>query len=101
MMAIATLIVLANTEPGAGAIAIAGMSIVAIALTFISLFIATLPRVLEFMERYLPEAEDRHAKRMPSDSSHTDDEAINAAIGFVLYTEIQNQLARERAGSKS
>jgi len=30
-----------------------------------------------------------------------DDEAITAAIGFVLYTEFQNQLARERGGSKS
>jgi hypothetical protein len=100
MMAIATLIVLANTDPGAVAIAVAGMSIVAIALAFISLFIATLPRFLEFLERYLPEAEDRHAKRTPSESSHPDDDAITAAIGFVLYTEIQNQLARERAGSK-
>jgi hypothetical protein len=100
MMAIATLIVLASTDPGPVAIAIAGMSIVAIALSFISLFIATLPRALELLERFLPEAEDRHAKRMPTESSHPDDEAITAAIGFVLYTEIQNQLTRERAGSK-
>jgi hypothetical protein len=101
MMAIATLIVLANTSPGAVAIAIAGMLIVAIALSLISLFIAALPRVLEQVSRYLPEGEDRHAQRMPAESDMPDDEAITAAIGFVLYTEFQNQLARERGGSKS
>lgn len=101
MMAIASLIALASDASRAAAIAVAGMLIVSIALSVISLFIAGLPRLLEVLERFLPEREDPHAKRIPQESFVPDDDAVTAAIGFVLHTEFQNQLARERAGSQN
>jgi Na+-transporting methylmalonyl-CoA/oxaloacetate decarboxylase gamma subunit len=100
MMAMTCLIVLEIVAPGPMAIAIMGMVIVAIALSFITLFISTLPRVLEYVEKYLPETEDPHAKRAQHESVSSEEEEVTAAIGFVLHTEFQKQRAREQVGSK-
>lgn len=77
------------------AIAGTGLLIVFAALILITLFIAALPRILETVATVLPEVPDRHA---PQDSSESllPDEAILAAIGFVLHSELQKQV--ETAG---
>ena len=62
------------------------------------LFIATLPRILGFIEGYLPELEEHSPPRSHPESFVPDDDAVTAAIGFVLHTEFQKQLARDRAG---
>lgn len=81
-------------------IAIVGMLIVAVALSLISLFIAAMPRVLGFLETVLPAEEPHPAHRTHPESFIPDDDDVVAAIGFVLHTEFQNQLARERQESQ-
>lgn len=76
-------------------IAVMGMAIVMIALTFISLFIASMPRILGGVAKVYPEREDPHARRAHSENLAEDDEAVLAAIGFVLHTEFQKQLANK------
>ncbi|TWU21174.1 hypothetical protein Pla52o_42080 [Novipirellula galeiformis] len=77
-------------------IAISGMLIVVFALLFISLFIAGLPRVLAIVAKVWPEVDTHHGKASsPSDSLASEDDAIFAAIGFVLHTEFQKQLQSE------
>ena len=73
------------------AIAATGLLIVFAALVLITLFIAALPRILEAVANVLPEVPDRHA---PQDSSASllPDEALLAAIGFVLHSELQKQV---------
>lgn len=81
-------------------IAIAGLLIVFIALILISLFIAALPRVLGFVEAWLPEEEGHgHSSVETShpESFVPDDDAVLAAIGFVLHTEMQKQLTNEHS----
>jgi Na+-transporting methylmalonyl-CoA/oxaloacetate decarboxylase gamma subunit len=78
-------------------IAMAGMLIVMLALTFISLFIAASPRILAAVARVFPEPVERHARRADIDSRVADDEAVVAAIGFVLHQEFQRQLASDNA----
>ena len=43
-----------------GIIAVVGLLIVFLVLIFLSVFIATLPRVLAIVERYLPESNEHH-----------------------------------------
>lgn len=74
-------------------IAIAGMSIVAVALILITLFIAALPKILEVVARVLPEKEEAHVAKSHPESFVADDEAVLAAIGFVLHN-------RRHGGSK-
>ena len=100
-MAVMTWMILANTFGRGVAIAVAGMLIVSVALSVIALFIAALPRILEWAGKYLPEVEEPHAGRSHPESLVPDDDKVLAAIGFVLHSEFQRQLANERQHTKS
>ena len=64
-------------------IAFTGMFVVFLALTVISLCIAMLPKVMAVLGSILPER-----PQLPSDQEAThDDEAVAAAVGFVLDEE--------------
>jgi hypothetical protein len=67
------------------------MLIVFCALILISLFIALLPRILGVISQYLPETEEPHESLSHPESQRLDDDAVIAAIGFVLHTELQKQ----------
>lgn len=82
-------------------IAIAGMVIVAFALSIISLFIAALPKMLAVLEIYLPTSEDGHSKPVHPESFVPDDDAVVAAIGFVLHTEFQKQVAQDQTATSN
>lgn len=87
--------ILAALEPSTSqgiSIALAGMLIVGVALSLISLFIAYLPRVLEAIARYWPEVDEPHVKMSHPDSMVPDNHAVLAAIGYVLHCEFQQQL---------
>lgn len=94
------LLMLASDGSRGIAIAIAGMSIVAIALSLITLFIATLPRILAALETYLPDVDDVRSGTISPESDQPEDDAVTAAIGFVLHTELQKQLAADRPKAK-
>lgn len=87
-----------NLDQGV-AIAIAGLLIVFTALILISLFIASLPRLLLVVARIWPEVDDAHLEHGHPESGVPEDGAVLAAIGYVLHTEIQKQLAAERAST--
>ena len=70
-------------------IAITGLVIVFAVLILISLFIAALPRVLAIVAKVLPEIEHGHSDASHSERSDGHDDAVLAAIGFVLHTELQ------------
>ncbi len=73
-------------------IAAVGLLIVYVALVLISLFIATLPRVLVLIGRLWPEVDDHHGiDHVEVDAE--EDLVVLAAIGFVLHTEFQRQLS--------
>ncbi|QEG02723.1 Oxaloacetate decarboxylase, gamma chain [Stieleria maiorica] len=76
-------------------IAVAGMLIVMLALILISLFIAASPRILAAVAKVYPEPVERHRKRTESKDRDGGEEAVLAAIGFVLHTEFQKQCASE------
>ncbi|QDT13840.1 OadG family protein [Planctomycetes bacterium K23_9] len=77
------------------AIAITGMAIVAFALLLIIAFISALPKLLAIVERFVPESEDPHVRTANSqshpESQVADDDAVLAAIGFVLHSRLQNK----------
>ncbi len=77
------------------AIAIAGLVIVYVALILISLFIASLPRILTLVNHVWPETIDGHREDGHPESQIADDTDVLAAIGFVLHTEFQRQLLAE------
>ena len=77
-------------------IAISGLVIVFSALLLISLFIASLPRVLELVAQVWPEVDDTHARAGHPESQVPDNTRVLAAIGYVLHTEMQRQLALEK-----
>ncbi len=80
------------------AIAFAGLLIVFVALLLISLFIATLPRVLVRVARVWPEIDEPSVVDGQAESRLAEDESrILAAIGFVLHTELRRELAAEQA----
>ncbi len=89
----------AETASDGATIALAGMLIVGFALTFISLFIAALPRCLAVIENFWPETDEAHGKKTHPESLVPDDGAVLAAIGFVLHTEMQKQLLHEKSAS--
>ncbi len=95
-----TRLIAASTDPRGVSIAIAGLLIVFVALLLISLFIASLPRILEFVARYWPEVDDSHGRHGHAENSDSDDAAVFAAIGFVLHTELQRQIATDTASVK-
>ena len=78
-------------------IAASGLFIVFSALLLISLFIASLPRVLELVARVWPEVDDTHARAGHPESQVPDNTRVLAAIGYVLHTEMQRQLALEKS----
>ncbi len=71
------------------AIAITGLVIVFAVLILISLFIAALPHALAVVARVLPEIEHGHSAASHSEQSNDHDEAVMAAIGFVMHNELQ------------
>ena len=77
-------------------IATSGMLIVMVALTLISLFIAALPRILEKVAEVFPEGEPHHAASEHPESTRADNEAVVAAIGFVLHSEFQKQVTSDK-----
>ncbi|MDA8744142.1 OadG family protein [Rubripirellula amarantea] len=81
---------LAQTWSDGTAIAATGLVIVFAVLVLLSLFIASLPKVLAFIEPWFPQPSHLHAETAHPESQLPDDEVI-AAIGFVLHTEIMNQ----------
>jgi oxaloacetate decarboxylase gamma subunit len=83
-------------DQGGVGIALTGLTIVFLALVLISIFIAWLPRILELVDPYLPEASDHHttaapAARAASQASQADDAELAAAIGFVLHSEMERR----------
>jgi Na+-transporting methylmalonyl-CoA/oxaloacetate decarboxylase gamma subunit len=76
-------------------VAVAGLLIVFSALVLISLFIASLPHILGIVAKVYPEVDDTHSGQSHPESQVADDGAVLAAIGFVLHTEMQRQLAAE------
>lgn len=85
----------AITENQGFAIAITGMTIVFVALTLITCFIAALPHLLEALSPYLPSFDSHHSAQ-PSNPERTqnEEERIVAAIGCVLHAEAQ-RLSRD------
>ena len=71
-------------------IAIAGMLIVFLALSLISAFIACLPRMLDVLGKYFPESDKSHLEALRPEKEGRDEEAILAAIGYVLHHELQS-----------
>ena len=82
-----------------GVIAATGILIVFAALLLISIFIAALPRLLESIATIFPEVTDRPVAK-DSSPSLLPDEAVLAAIGYVLHSEMQKQ-NEFRHGSES
>jgi hypothetical protein len=74
------------------AIAIAGMLIVATVLVAISLFIAVLPKVLAEVAKVFPEQEHPHSGKSHPESLIPDNEAVIAAVGYVLHLRAQGKL---------
>jgi Na+-transporting methylmalonyl-CoA/oxaloacetate decarboxylase gamma subunit len=73
-------------------IALTGMTIVFVALALISLFIEALPRVLAIVARVFPVvAEPEPSAKAGRSNVSSDDEAVLAAIGYVLHTEMSQQ----------
>ena len=70
-------------------IAVTGMLIVFFALTIITLFIRLLPIVLAHFEPYLPRLEPHGEPPTAAERLPVDNERIVAAIGYVLYTEME------------
>jgi Na+-transporting methylmalonyl-CoA/oxaloacetate decarboxylase gamma subunit len=86
----------ANAAIGEGmTIAAVGIVIVFSALMLITLFIASLPRILRVVNHVWPEAGDGHRESGHPESQTADDSDVLAAIGFVLHTEFQRQLTAE------
>ncbi|QDU54804.1 OadG family protein [Aeoliella mucimassa] len=75
------------------AISLTGMAIVFAALVVISLFIAFVPRVLDWLDPILPKMHSHPAPPAREEQSATDHERIVAAIGMVLHTEMQKHSA--------
>ncbi len=76
-------------------ISAAGIAIVFSALLLISIFIASLPRILVLVNHVWPETNDGHHEAGHPESQMADDTDVLAAIGFVLHTEFQRQLSAE------
>ena len=93
--------VLLSSMSAGGSIAIAGLTIVFLALLLISVFIASMPRLLVFVAKIWPEVEERHSAKkfggVSSEGSDGGDAASLAAIGFVLHTEFQRQRVADQA----
>jgi Na+-transporting methylmalonyl-CoA/oxaloacetate decarboxylase gamma subunit len=69
-------------------LAVIGMLIVFSALTLISLFIAALPKVLDFLNDYLPEPAHHDSHAGLAGNEPDEEELIIAALGYVLHREL-------------
>ena len=83
-MLISDLILLASTASRGISIALTGMLIVLSALLMISAFIASLPKILGVVAEIWPENDPPHVGKTHPESFVPDDEAVLAAIGYVL-----------------
>ena len=71
------------------AIALSGMGIVVVVLLLIIGFISSLPKILAVVATYFPESEGHHArKKSHPESQVAEDEAVLAAIGYVLHSRL-------------
>lgn len=79
------------------AIAGSGLLIVFAVLILLSLFIAALPHMVGALERVLPEPDHSHGDHASGGhpESQLPDDAVIAAIGFVLHCEIQSEFNNE------
>ncbi|MCA9134365.1 MAG: hypothetical protein KDA45_14450 [Planctomycetales bacterium] len=78
-------------------IALVGLLIVFLALLLITLFIAAMPRLLIWIGYVWAESGEHHSHEKARPVGQvSDEEAVLAAIGFVLHTELQRQLAVEQ-----
>ena len=96
-MTLSTILAALEPSPAQGisqgiSIALAGMLIVGVALSLISIFISRLPHVLAIVAKFWPEAVEPHAKSSHPESLVADNDAVLAAIGYVLHCEFQKQL---------
>tara|TARA_B110000495_G_C23000500_1_gene590376 strand:+ start:673 stop:1041 length:369 start_codon:yes stop_codon:yes gene_type:complete len=82
-------------------VALVGLMIVFSALIFISLFIAALPHLLNKLAVIWPEVDEPVAHHAHHESQVADDNAVLAAIGFVLHTEFQRQLDSQHSSEQS
>ena len=71
-----------------------GMMIVFVALSLITGAIAALPHILNAIEPYLPAVEHHSQTPPPAESLPADEAKVVAAIGMVLYTEMQRASKR-------
>ena len=72
-------------EIGGVSIAITGMTVVFVVLTTISGFITLLPKALDLLHQYHPEAEHHREPVVESSRSTSPDEAIAVAIGYAMH----------------
>lgn len=72
-------------------ITLVGMLIVFTGLVLVSLYISSLPRILNAMQRSRERREQRGAvtAKQPEDAALTDEQALIAAIGYVIEAEIE------------
>jgi Na+-transporting methylmalonyl-CoA/oxaloacetate decarboxylase gamma subunit len=94
LLSLGTLLAQSDVARGV-TIAITGMLIVATALLLIILFISALPKILAMLGKHFPEVEHSHGgssiSKSHPESQVADDEAVLAAIGFVLHSRLQNK----------
>ena len=86
----------ANNLVDGAVVALVGLMIVFSALIVISLFIAALPHILGKLSSVWPEVNEPAVNAGHTDSLVADDGAVLAAIGFVLHTEMQKQVAADQ-----
>ncbi len=79
------------------AISLMGMTIVFLALVLITLFIASVPTLLAWLDPILPKGHSHHhAPPTPEEQTPLDQEKVVAAIGMVLHTEFQKTLSNSK-----
>lgn len=73
-------------------VAAVGLLIVFTSLVLISGFIAILPKILESLNKLLPETEHHHGATAPAAASAAaPDEAVVVAIGAALHAKMQSK----------
>ena len=75
-------------------IAAVGLLIVFVALILITVFIAAMPKFLNFIGHLWPEVDEHHVFEH-AESDEDEELELLAAIGLVLHTEFQRQLSGE------
>jgi len=70
--------------------AFAGMTIVFVALSMVSIFIALLPRILVVVNQYIPEGH-AHATPNPKPAAANAEEATVAAVAYAVHRHSRGQ----------